>query len=104
MSNEKFLATFEKDKDYKRIHVNGVITNYHKNMVTIDLFEEHVPLMTRFTMEDNGPIVEHEEGNLRNYIHASLNVAPENLPMIIRSLEAIYQRYLDERRQSGDGV
>lgn len=94
--SDKYIVNFIKDKDYKRFYATGVLTNTNNQMCSIDLFEETTPLMTKFMVDSNGDATtESEGGNLINYIHATVLIAPDNIPRIIDSLKSMYERHLE---------
>lgn len=93
-----YVVKFIKDERYRRFNVSGILTTTSRGICTLDLYEETVPLMTHFIIDENGnPNSEHEDGNLINYIHATMAVLPQNIPNIINSLQTMYDKYIKEQ-------
>lgn len=94
---KEFKVKFVKDKDMKRFHTTGILTSYTRNMFIIHLLEEFSPILQEFTVTDGSTSdVTLEDGNAINHIHASLAIAPENLPSIIESLQKLYDSYANQ--------
>lgn len=101
-----FIVHFKKDEKYRRFNLTGILTRYARDVITVDLYEETTPLMTKFTVREGGENeTEYEHGDIINYIHASLVIAPEDLPNIITNLQQLYETYQEENsiKQSESG-
>lgn len=93
-----YVVNFIKDENYKRFNLSGILTKNSRGIYAIDLYEESIPLIKRFVVEDSGNTsTQHEDGDLVNYIHASVTIDPNNLPGIISNLQKMYESYIEEK-------
>ncbi|MEO3947611.1 hypothetical protein [Gorillibacterium sp. CAU 1737] len=91
-----FSAEFIKDKDYKRMHITGILSSVSSGMIQVDLYEETNPIMRKFFVNEEGKTESDFGGhNLENYVHATIVVSPNNIPSIIASLQGVYDKYMD---------
>lgn len=92
-----YIISFEKDKDYRRFLVNLVSTNYNRHMISLDLCEEIKTGVERYTIHPNGDYAAlRNESDIINLIHATINIHPDQVPVIIQQLQSIYDSYLAE--------
>lgn len=97
-----FIVKFEKDNEYRRFLLTNIFTNLNRGMISLDMVEEVMPVLNRVIVHENGETsIERNENNIVNLVHSTAVVHPENLPTLINSLQAVYDRYLAEKFPSG---
>lgn len=95
--SDEFVVRFLKDKDYSRFNVHGILPSQRMDSVMVHLYEETMPMMTEFRVLPNGDSsYEAEEGNVINYVHATVTIPMDRLPQIIEQLNNIYNQYIEE--------
>lgn len=105
MANNKDLTIFfEKDKDYRRFVTTFVIGKFNRQLAVIDLIEEVEPFPKGFKMGQKIGDIETfpPDSDLVNLVHATISVPPEQLPVIIRSLQNLYDEHLRRNNRGGD--
>lgn len=94
-----FVVYFNKDNNYRRFNISGILTSKTRGRISVDLYEETSPLMTKFIFRGDGTNdSENEEGSLINIVHASALIDIESIPTIIDSLQKAYDRHYEELR------